>query len=667
MKSIRLYSLLLICIASLFMSCATKNAVPLEMMSLFSNHMVIQQQDTLSFRGKFTPGEKITIETSWGAASNGLADEFGNWSLALATPEAGGPFTISIQTTDSTIQIQDVLAGEVWLASGQSNMQMPLKGWPPRDPILHSADEIAAADYPDIRMFTVARSYSTQLQDDVQGNWEICNPQNAPDFSATAYFFARKIYEELQIPIGIIHSSWGGTVAEAWTSEDGLKELGDFDEQLAVMNDPEIKASITSWFEKWPSHPIPETEQDWNNIPFADDAISKKSYDDKSWPSRQIPGRIDNFGTTYIDGAIWIRRSFAIDDASRDYNLNIGAIDDRDVTFVNGQAIGQTMGPGQHNTPRTYKIPKDLLVAGENIIAMRIIDTGGPGVVQGPIQLSSGNGLEIDLSGNWKIRPSAELYQEELYLYDADINSLEERPEVIQVNQNSPTALYNAMIHPLIPYTIKGSIWYQGESNVGRAEQYTRLFPQMIEGWREKWNNDFSFYYVQIAPFAYRGNADPGDDQSQKLRDAQRKSLSLANTGMAVTLDIGNNTNIHPANKQDVGKRLALWALAQDYMQPIIPSGPLYKSHSIVNGTIEITFDYVGDGLVAGEGGLGGFEISGNDGTFYPAKAVIKNKQVHVSSKMVMNPKNVRYAWQDKASATLFNSAGLPASSFTSE
>jgi sialate O-acetylesterase len=344
--------------------------------------------------------------------------------------------------------------------------------------------------------------------------------------------------------------------------------------------------------------------------------------------------------------------------------LNIGAIDDMDATYVNGQKIGGLAGTGFWNVPREMTIPKSLLLQGSNTIAIRAIDTGGPGVVSGPMTLSTSASDIISIEGSWKYQLIAEIFMGKFYVYDLQTD-ISERPNVFRFHPNLPSVLFNGMIHPLVPYTIRGAIWYQGESNVGRDEQYRRLFPAMIEDWRKQWRYDFPFYFVQIAPFIY--NSNPTEQVSQKLRDAQRYSLKVDKTGMVVSLDIGNPTNIHPANKQDVGKRLAGLALANDYRKDLIASGPLYRQVEKSGNKLIVEFDHVGSGLVASNRGLLGFEIAGSDKNYISAVAKIVDNKVEVSNPSVTSPEFVRYAWRDNSVASLFNLEGLPASTFTSE
>ncbi|MEJ7684169.1 MAG: sialate O-acetylesterase [Segetibacter sp.] len=288
---------------------------------------------------------------------------------------------------------------------------------------------------------------------------------------------------------------------------------------------------------------VPKTNKQWENISFADLAAAKPGFDDSKWTTIKLPGRFDQLNEGEFDGAIWLRKEFIVEDITADYILKIGAIDDMDATYINGKKIGGLAGQRAANAPREMVIPKSLLVKGKNTIAIRAIDTGGPGSVSGQMTISNNSGADISIAGNWKSQVVAEIYNGKFYVYDLQTD-ISKRPDIAQLNSNSPTVLFNAMINPLIPYTIKGVIWYQGESNVGRAEQYKRLFPLMIEDWRDKWGYQFPFYYVQLAPFLY--SAPDQKEQSQKLRNAQRYALKLPKTGMVSTLDIGYLKTAHP-------------------------------------------------------------------------------------------------------------------------
>lgn len=659
-------SLLLIYLAAFLfsLSCQQEKKIPLKLPTLFSDHMVLQQDHEVSIWGKYTPNNEVTIKGSWGDEATTKSDANGRWKIELPTPKAGGPFNLSIVTKDSTAIFNDVLIGEVWLASGQSNMQMPLKGWPPNDLIQNSRAEIAAADHPQIRMFSVPWTLSINPLDSVKSKWTVSSKETAGDFSATAYFFAKRLQQELQVPVGIIHSSWGGTVAEAWTSEPSLRKLGDFNDALDLVKNPETFKLVDNWFSQFPSQDFPETKEQWEQMEFADLDAAKLEFDDSAWTSIEIPGPIDQMENGAFDGAVWIRREFEISDTSSDYILKIGAIDDMDATYINGEKVGGLAGVGFWNVPREMVVPKSLLKKGSNVIAIRIIDTGGGGSVDGPIELIDSNGSAISLKGEWKSLIIAEIYLGKFYGYGLK-NSLESRPDILQLNPNLPSVLYNAMINPLVPYSIKGAIWYQGESNVGRDLQYRRLFPAMITDWREQWGSEFPFYFVQIAPFIY--NPDPAMQISQNLREAQRLSLSTPKTGMVVTLDIGDPKNIHPPNKQDVGSRLAGLALANDYGKDIVDSGPSFKGLQQSGNKLILEFDHVGSGLKSAEKLLTGFEIAGADKQYVKASASIVDNTIVVMASGITAPVYARYAWRDDSIASLFNQEGLPASSFSSE
>ncbi len=635
--------------------------------SLFSDHMVLQQQEEVAFWGEYTPEEEVTVSGSWGKEASAIVDDNGNWTLRLSTPEAGGPFTVNIVTKDSTITLNDVMAGEVWLASGQSNMSMPVKGWPPNDLIDNSKEEIAGADYPGIRMFTVVRSLSVEPLDTLVGQWDVASPETAGEFSATAYFFARRIHRELNIPIGIIHTSWGGTVAEAWTSKSQLRKMGDFDNDIERLENASEQKTTLEWFSKWDTVAIPQTEKGWENIDFSNSEVTQPDFSDEHWSSIELPGRFDVYDSGALDGAFWFRKTIVIEDIESGYTLSIGFVDDMDATYVNGYKVGGLAGSGKYNVEREFTVPESILNKGENIIAIRAIDTGGPGIFGAPMLLTNKSGVSVSLEGTWKYIPVAEFYENKFYVYDINYSSILTRPNILKLHPNLPTVLFNAMIHPVIPFTIKGTIWYQGESNVSRAAQYKKLFPAMIEDWRQQWKSDFPFYFVQIAPFRYQQSGDVSLDMSQKLRDAQRHSLQTKNTGMVVTMDIGNFTNIHPSNKQDVGARLAGLALANDYGKQLVASGPLYKDHEISGNKMLLDFDYKGAGLVAKDADLSGFEIAGADKKYVPAVAIIVDDKVQVFAASIARPEYARYAWRDNGIATLFNKEGLPASSFTTE
>jgi len=649
----------------------SKSNIKIEIPSIFSDNMVLQQNSDCSFWGKAEPNLQINIEASWGENSNTTVKDDGRWLTKLKTPTAGGPFEINIQVGDSLIIYKNVLIGEVWLCSGQSNMEMPLQGWPPNDLILNSEVEITKADYPEIRFFTVPRAYSNEKEFNINGKWEECSPLTAPGFSATAYFFGKKLYEELKIPIGLIHSSWGGTPVESWMSD---KYLENVDEYKTVINEIKNSSVEIQKYKEWLyTHPVIDiknpSEDRWENLDFNDQKCLSIDFDDSQWKEMNLPTLWENTEVGNFDGGIWFRKNIAIPTswANKDLVIELGPIDDMDRTYINGILIGAHEREGFWNTNRIYQIPKEVVKSNKVIIAIRVVDNqGGGGLFGAKEQLKiypAGNNDSISLSGNWKYLPVAEYIGQKFFTFGIENREYYSKPALkINLSANTPTTLYNSMINPLIPYSIKGAIWYQGESNTGNPELYSIIFPLMIKNWRDDWKNDFSFYYAQIAPYNY------GDStHSERLRESQFKTLSVPNTGMVVTLDISNPNNIHPANKTEVGERLASWALAKDYSRDVPFSGPLYKSMKVDGDKIILSFDY-SDGLILKElNGGNNFMIAGDDKNFIKALVEIEENNLIVFNPEIKNPVAVRYAWSNISEGTLFNEAGLPASSFRTD
>ena len=642
------------------------DTISLQLTSLFSDHMVLQQKSNVKFWGTDKPNNEITISTSWENESKTIVDINGHWNVSIGTPSAGGPFKIEIKSNQHKIVLNDIMIGEVWLASGQSNMEMTLMGWPPNDIINNADEEIAKSSNSKIRMFNVEKQISINPLDDVKGSWKVSSPEETKNFSASAYFFAKELFKKLQVPIGIINSSWGGTPAESWTSKKTIDTFNEFKSVTQSINTSDLFKNELKWFSQFKAIGIPTTDEQWVNLNLLDNLIVETSYNDSDWEEIQLPGRYDNqINGGEFNGAVWFRKNIVIDNLDSDYILTIGAVDDMDETYVNGHKIGGLIGMGFWNKKREFKIPKSILKKGNNTIAVRAIDAEGVGEIIGPMTLSNNN-IKVSLNGNWKYKLIAEIYNNKFYLYGINNIDFNSRIKTIKLNSGVPTVLYNGMINPLVPYTIKGVIWYQGESNVGRADQYENLFPAMIRDWREKWNYDFPFYYVQIAPYQYNINKDSLLDQSQELREAQRNSLKTKNTGMVVTMDIGNFNNIHPSNKQDIGSRLARLALSNNYSINIVPSGPIFNGLKVIGSKLILEFENPGSRLIS-KGDLLGFEIAGADKKYVFANAKIINNQVELYSDKIKNPLYARYAWKDKAVPSLFNLEGLPASSFKYE
>ncbi len=640
--SIKLLSI----VAAIFLAISSTNA-EVKLPKIVSSGMVLQQQETVNFWGWAAQGEKITILTSWGQKANTTADNNGKWIVPVKTPKAGGPYTISI-SGENNIELDDILIGEVWICSGQSNMEFHMS-WLNSDRIRKDVQESSNAK---LRLFTVKKAFSPTPKYDVEGEWQICKPETANEFSATAFYFGQKIQKELGIPVGLISTNWGGTVAEAWTSKEGLADFEEFKFKLDYMENPEkalkeFRSKQDNELDKWYSQVKsldPGTQQEW----YSED------YSCKGWKQLELPQLWKNIELNEVDGSVWFRKEVVLDNSwsNKEGIIRLAMVDDLDTTWINGKLLGTTNG---WNVQRQYKIPENVLKSGKNIIAVRIVDYQGEGGIHGDkadLYLScENNSKKISLAGNWKYKAS---YNKRIPAFPA-VDTY--------IHENSPTTLYNAMIVPLLNYKIAGAIWYQGESNKDRAIQYRSLFPAMIKDWRNHWGQgDFPFYYVQIAPYKYEYAG-----ESELLREAQLKSMSVPNTGMAVTLDIGDYNDIHPKNKHDVGDRLARWALAKTYGKNIAYSGPVFKSMKKEGNKIRLFFDHAENGLKAAQDGLKDFMLASSGSSFAPADAVIEGNTVVVSSKYIDNPVHVRYGWRNWVMGTLFNSEGLPASSFRTD
>lgn len=618
--------------------------------AVISNHMVLQQNSKANIWGWAQPGEKVEVKGSWQwfFGSSTTADDDGNWQLQIPTPKAGGPYTITVKA-NNTIVLEDILIGEVWICSGQSNMEWTMAKAQDSDKY------IPKANHPNIRLFTVPKITAAQPQKDVESEWFACTPESVKEFSAVGYFFGLHLQDELDVPIGLINSTWGGTPAQAWTPPDMLADFPDYNEtvQQYINHDPaELEKQYYKQMSEW-ENKLQKTD------PIANQDCTTPGFNDSDWETMDLPMRWSKTELDNFDGIVWYRKTTNLPPSWSKSNLTLelGLIDDIDTTYFNGKMIGQSLS---WNKQRKYTIPAALAKTGKNVIAVRVIDQRSEGGFWGqPEQMKIyPSGAPADkaaaLAGTWKYKASTHI---------KDVPSV---PESLKnLGPKNPSVLYNGMIAPLVPFTVKGAIWYQGESNAHKAKEYITLFPNMIDSWRTKWNiGDFPFYYVQIAPYHYRGQG----LNSAFLREAQTMSLSTPNTGMVVVSDIGNNNDIHPRNKFDVGKRLSLWALAKDYNKKnIVYSGPLYKNMKIEGNKIRLFFDYTGSGLLAKDGPLTDFAIAGDDKYFVNAEAVIDGNTIIVSSEQVPNPVAVRFAFTNTNNPNLFNKEGLPASSFRTD
>jgi sialate O-acetylesterase len=630
--------------------------------SIIGDNMVVQQGRKTRVWGTAQPGESVSVSFA-GSTRRTRADGQGHWQIFLGPLKAGGPFTLTI-TGGNTLTFKNVLVGDVWICSGQSNMEFPLVN------ASGGAEAVAQANYPEMHLFTVQKNTSASVLDDVKGRWVVTTPDQVGQFSAVGYFFGRELYQHLKIPIGLIHTSWGGTPAEAWTSHEALASVPDlkpildrYQESLESLPQQRenYKRALADWERK-------NLYQDPGNkgetLGYADTELSQTG-----WSQMNLPQFFETAGLM-IDGAVWFRKEIDLPAswAEKDLTLNLTAIDDFDVTYFNGKRVGATGNdtPNSYLVPRRYNVPGALVQPGRNVIAVRVFDRAGEGgfgrtELMSVVSVGAKEADAISLAGPWS-------YKVELALEPKrpDYGSRPELPG--PTNQNSPSVLYNAMLAPLKPYAIRGTIWYQGESNAGRAYQYRTLFPTMIRDWRTAWNQgDFPFYFVQLANWQ-AAKAEPGESDWAELREAQTMTLQSPQTGMAVIIDIGDANDIHPRNKLDVGKRLAAWALAETYHQKVEPSGPLYDSFSVKDDKIRVKFKHVGGGLKTADGGPPkGFAIAGADHKFVWAETSVQGDTVIVWSKDVARPVAVRYAWADNPVANLYNQTGLPASPFRTD
>jgi sialate O-acetylesterase len=634
----------------LFVSIFQQTFPQVRLPRLVRDSMILQRDAKVKIWGWASAKEKVKIRFQ-NKKYNTTADANGNWVIILSPMKAGGPYTMNIDATNH-LSINNILIGDVWICSGQSNMVHQME--------LHSvryADEIAQADYPQIRHFWIPTM--TDLQgphDDLPtGYWKSANPADVRQFSAVAYFFAKTIYERYRVPIGLINASVGGTPIEAWTSEEGLKEFPALqttiqkNKDTAYANNLNVLAILGSGRIKG----VLETDNGLKNPVKWFDTL----YVPKGWHNINIPGYWEDQGIKDLDGVVWYRKEIDVSPSMTGIAAKIflGRIVDADFLYINGKLTGNT---AYQYPQRRYQLEAGLLKPGKNIIVIRVINNSGKGgfVPDKPYYLTAG-GDTIDLKGYWQYKVG------DVFIPQKNVNA----PLSLQ---NQPAALFNAMVAPLINYTIKGMLWYQGESNSRNAAEYQKLLPALIKDWRHLWQQgDVPFLYVQL-PNYMETNYLPSESQWALIREGQLKTLSVSNTGMAVAIDLGEWNDVHPDNKKDVGVRLALAAEKIAYGEKdIVYSGPVYKSSKTEGNKIIITFSNTGSGLIAIDGEeLNQFAIAGADKKFVWAEAKIEGNKVVVWNNDIQSPMYVRYAWADNpGGANLYNKEGLPASPFRTD
>jgi sialate O-acetylesterase len=645
--------------------------------AIISDGMVLERSAKVPIWGWADPGEDVKIAMNTASAGT-KADADGKWMAVLDLKDfPPGPFQMSVEGKNK-ITISDVVVGEVWIASGQSNMEWKLKNT--RD----AAAEIASSANPLLRQFLVEKKASLTPIDELRGQWTAASPETSGDFSAVGYFFGKKLQEEIRVPVGIINSSWGGTPSEAWTSREALD------------SDPGLKAAserIRAQIAEYPglAKAFAEGMDTWTretgraDKPTADpSAFAGEEVSTDGWVPVKIPGEVKAPGLPNA-GVVWLRKEVNIPSPTA-LPLSL-PIDGFDSVYWNGKLIRETPYrefPGSGHTRRLgpYDLPADAVKAGKNILAIRLHEPVGPAKFTGVPKAGT-----IALDGEWLARAEIEFPP-----VAADKLAAAPRPPsaVPPHPQHAPASLFNAMIHPLIPYAISGVIWYQGEANAWRAVNYRKAFPLLISDWRKQWGRgDFPFYFCQLANYMAK-KPDPEESGWAELREAQSMTLALPATGQAVLIDIGESGDIHPRNKKSVGERLALIALAKDYGKTVPFSGPVFDSMKIGNGTATITFRHADGGLTAarlpekydvksqsGESAplvrnspnsqIEGFAICGEDKKWVWADASIEGNSVVVRSDKVPSPVAVRYAWASNPTCNLVNGAGLPASPFRTD
>lgn len=633
--------------------------------SVFSDHMVLQKMDKVPVWGQAQPGETVVVSVAGKKAST-KAGTNGQWKVTLnLARSAPGPHVAVVQG-NNRIEIQDVLVGEVWICSGQSNMQWPLSL------AQNAGPEMAAATYPQIRLFTVPNVTAMTPQADCPGQWVACSPETAGSFSAVGYFFGRNLHQALGRPVGLINTSWGGTAAEAWTSASALMaNLPEFKVALEALKHPSEadQLAATNYQLK-----VEARQLALQSLYALEDDLAgagktaATTFDDQAWATMKLPANWETQGLTNLDGVVWFRKMIVVPEAwaGKEIVLRLGPVDEVDNTWFNGTLVGgkgrsRTGDTSSWNIPRLYRVPGTLVKAGANTIAIRVFDCLGAGGLWGEtsevMYAECGDGSDathIPLAGDWR------------YFVAFTLPVLPPNPAQSQAAQAS--LIFNAMIHPLIPYGIRGAIWYQGESNAGLPLQYRKLLPTLITDWRTRWGEgDFTFLIVQLANFMARNPA-PEASLWAELREAQAlTTAALPKVGLAVAIDIGDGADIHPRNKQDVALRLSLAARGIAYKEKLPYQGPTFKAMTVKEGKAILTFKNVDGGLMAKGESLKGFAVCGKDKLFVWAQAKIDGGKVTVWSETVPEPVAVRYAWANNPECNLYNAANLPAVPFRTD
>ena len=630
-----------------FMALAIAAHSEVRLPQLVSNGMVLQRNTRLKIWGWASPGEKVTIKFQHKNYQVTASADRG-WAIWLPPLKAGGPYQMDISASNHLV-LTDILVGDVWFCAGQSNMVINMERVKEKYP-----EEISKADYPQIRNFFIPTVADvTQVKEDLPpGKWMAATPANVLSFGAVTYFFAKKIYQQYHVPIGIINASVGGTPIQAWMSEKGLNGFSEETERLSKFKDTAFlnRVRLAVPAKKKASLPL---DMGLSSTP----AWYDLSYIPAGWRNFWLPGYWADQGVRGLNGVVWFRKEIDLPAAVTDKpaHLFMGRIVDADQVYVNGVLVGNT---SYQYPPRRYELPAGLLKQGKNTIVVRVVNDAGKGgfVPDKPYSLELDD-LKFDLRGDW------------LYKVGEVFSPVQVKTNNFSM-QNEPAGLFNTMVAPVINFAVKGVLWYQGEANTFKPGSYQYLLPALIADWRKQWQQpNLPFIYAQLPNFMEMQYS-PAESSWAELRQGQLKTLSVPYTGMAVAIDAGEWNDIHPLNKKEVGERMALSARKVAYADTeVISSGPLYQSAIVKNNKIEVMFSETGTGLmVKGGTELTYFAIAGADRKFEWANAVIDGNKVVVWSDRIQHPVYVRYAWADNPDgANLYNKEGLPASPFTTE
>ncbi len=609
--------------------------------AIYTDSMVVQQQSKITIPGKATPNSIVRVTASWnGKTVSTQADANGTFTAALQTPKAGGPYAITFNDgSGKELTLRDILVGEVWLCSGQSNMEMPVGGW---GKVQNYEQEIASANNDKVRLLQIAKTTAFSPQNDVQvnmGGWRTVQPKTVENFSALAYFYARRMQLELGVPVGVIDCTWGGTPAEAWTSLEGVKKISGFEQNVQMLRNSNFDAeTIKKAYEK--------EVAEWTACILGSEMKVNPTEEHAEWPTMPIPGEweLAHVGMDNFDGIVWLQRTVEIPTAwaGKPLTLRLGMIDDEDVTYFNGVKIGEGSG---YDKPRQYTVPASLVKAGKALVSIRMTDFMGNGGLCGNVSdvyIQAEGSQPIPLAGKWNYRQAA------------DFSKMPSRPASPE-SSSFPSVLYNGMIHPLHSMKIKGVLWYQGCANVGRADQYSPLFRQLIQDWRRLWQEELPFCFVQLAGYLQPQTVQP-ESVWAALRQAQADALALPGTAMATAIDIGNPADIHPKNKQEVARRLSLLALRHTYGKSVVAEAPAVSAVEYQQSTVTVTFT----GKVRPkEGIVNGFVVRTTDGTWHTADMRQKD-DTHILLSAPSAIDAVKYNWADCPDGNLYGANDLP-------